>query len=118
MLQKYKTPIIAIVVIVILFVVYAVFFKKDKEPVLTTQTNSSQGTSAENNELISLLSQLKSITLSKEIFTNSVFLSLFDFSVILVKEPISRPNPFAPIGSEGIVPTVLNEDQVDLQAGL
>lgn len=117
MFQKYKKVILIAVAIILLFVVYTMFFKKEEEPVLST-TSGVQGLSAENNELISLLSELRSITLEKDIFNNSVFRSLFDFSVILIPEPVSRPNPFAPIGSEGAVPQVQNQTQIDIGAGM
>ncbi len=117
MFQKYKKVILIAVAIVFLFVLYTVFFKKEEEPVLSTAAGV-QGLSAENNELIALLSELRSIKLEKDIFNNNVLLSLFDFSVILIPEPVSRPNPFAPIGSEGSVPEVQNQTQIDIGAGI
>lgn len=118
MFQKYKKGIVVIVIIILLFIVYSMFLKKDDEPVLSTASAAGTQLSAENSELISLLSQLRSINLNREIFTDETFRSLSDFSVILIPEPVSRPNPFAPIGSEGTVPQVQNEDLVDISAGL
>jgi hypothetical protein len=115
MLQKYKKIIIVVVVVVLLFVVYSMFFKKTAEPVLSTTPTSGQNLSAENSELITLLSQLKTINLNKTIFSDAIFLSLFDFSVTLIPEPVSRPNPFAPVGNEG-VPVIQNQDQVNIPA--
>jgi len=53
--------------------------------------------------------------LSKDILASDVFLSLRDFSVTLIPEPVSRSNPFAPIGSDGSVPTVQNPGQEDVE---
>ncbi len=117
MFQKYKKGILIAIAVILLFVVYTVFFKKEAEPVLST-TSGARGLSAENNELISLLSELRSIRLEKNIFNNSVLLSLFDFSVVLIPEPVSRPNPFAPIGSEGAVPQTQNQTRLDIGAGM
>lgn len=118
MFQKYKKIIIVAAALVVLFVVYTVFFKKDEEPVISRTSSAGQALSAENNELITLLSQLRSIDLDRGIFSNAVYLSLFDFSVVLIPEPVSRPNPFAPIGSEGVTPQVQNEGVANVGAGL
>lgn len=115
MFQKYKKPIIILAAIVALFVLYSVFFKQDEEPVVGT-VSATQGLSAENSELIMLLSELRSIKLNRDLFRDETFLTLFDFSLTLIPEPVSRPNPFAPIGSDGVVPQIQNDDVVDVSA--
>ncbi len=116
MFQKYKKIILIAGAIVLLFVVYTVFLKKDAEPVLSTSSRTS-ALSTQDNELITLLSQLRTIDLDRSLYSDPVFLSLSDFSVVLIPEPISRPNPFAPIGSEGVAPVVQNEDVGNIGAG-
>ena len=100
MFQKYKKIIGVVLGILILFVLYSMFFKKAPEAALTS-SNTSTVPSADN-ELLLLFSQLKTINLDGAFFSDQLFLSLTDFSVSLTLEPRQRPNPFAPIGSDGI----------------
>jgi hypothetical protein len=51
-------------------------------------------------KILAILDEMKSITLDASIFANPMFLNLSDFTVELTPEPISRPNPFAPIGKD------------------
>ena len=52
----------------------------------------------EGGDLIALLLELKSIKLDTAILQNPTFLTLQDFSVTLIPEPVGRVNPFAPLG--------------------
>ena len=93
-----KKILIAVAAIAILFVLYRAFLGGPDEPTLSSETPS--GLPAEQgNDLLSLLLQLKSITLSSEVFSDAAFQSLQDFTVKLTPEPIGRRNPFAPIGA-------------------
>jgi hypothetical protein len=68
---------------------------------LVTNVNPSGSFNASNGiQVLSQLQQLSSLTLSSSIFQSPAFLSLVDFTVPVVPEPISRPNPFAPIGQD------------------
>mgnify|MGYP001008770089 CR=1 FL=1 len=115
MFQKYKKPIIILAAIIALFVLYSTFLKKEEEPVIGA-VSSTKGLSAENSELIMLLSELRSIHLDRDFFRNETFLTLFDFTVKLIPEPVSRQNPFAPIGSDGDIPQTQNDDVIDVSA--
>jgi hypothetical protein len=54
----------------------------------------------EGTKILAILEEMKSITLDTGIFTDPMFQNLSDFTVELAPEPISRPNPFAPIGQD------------------
>lgn len=54
----------------------------------------------EGTKILAILQEMKNITLDTSIFTDPMFLNLSDFTVELTPEPISRPNPFAPIGQD------------------
>ncbi len=54
-------------------------------------------TSSTEREILSLLLELRSISLSSDIFQSAVFRSLRDFGVTLAPQPVGRDNPFAPI---------------------
>ena len=83
----------------------------------TTETTSSTGLSssgagviggpvapvdplANGSDFAQLLSTIDSISLDTGIFRDPSYLALRDNKVILIPEPIGRPNPFAPIGSD------------------
>jgi len=55
---------------------------------------------ATGGDLLGILSDLQQIKLDGTIFTDPVFQNLTDFSVEIPPEPISRPNPFLPIGQD------------------
>jgi hypothetical protein len=56
------------------------------------------GGSSSGMKVLNQLDQLSSLTLSGAIFQTPTFQSLVDFSVPVIPEPVSRLNPFAPIG--------------------
>lgn len=97
LLKRYRTLIIAAVLIAGGFLVYSNFFAGSKEPLLSGQAPSPN--TPADQDLITLLFQLKSIKLDNTIFNDTAFRSLQDFSQALVPEPIGRTNPFAPLGA-------------------
>ncbi len=97
MLGKYQNIILIVVVLIIAFAIYSYFFTGKEEAPLMTEEVVSQ--SPEDQDLISLLLELKGITLDESIFSDATFDSLQDFSQELVAEPTGRPNPFAPLNA-------------------
>lgn len=69
-------------------------------------TVAVSGNAGSSNDLISVLSGLRMISLDAAIFKDPVFLSLTDFGIPLQEEQVGRYNPFLPIGSEGVSPAV------------
>ncbi len=96
-LKRFQNIIIAAILIVGAFIGYTYFFAPSNGPVLTKQDASA--TPAVDQDLISLLLELKSIKLDENIFSDVAFKSLQDFSQELVPEPVGRTNPFAPLGA-------------------
>lgn len=110
--------IIIFVAIGLVFVfIYLIFIKGDNKevPALvgTTSLNTSSTktpTSAKDSEIaqdfLTLLLNVKNITLNDAIFSDKAFMSLHDSSILLVPDGNEgRPNPFAPIGTDvGNVP--------------
>lgn len=99
MFKKYQNAIFVIVALILAFFAYSYFFAGKETPVLMEETINP--TAVADQDLISLLLELKAITLDESIFTDPTFMSLEDFSRELIPEPIGRPNPFAPLGSSG-----------------
>ncbi len=100
-LKKYKTAFIVVVITIVLFVGYsALSGGGNNKSVLTSQNPSAQ--KAGDNKLLILLINLRSITLSDSLFSDSAFKSLVDFGQQLIPEPTGRQNPFAPVGSDSI----------------
>jgi len=120
---------------VILVLVYVFVIKKDDpESNLTTSSNipitNTDINSALDNEnivdielsqqILTALSNVKSISLEDSIFSSIAFKSLVDGTIPLVPDKDEgRPNPFAPIGVEGSsfnTNTNLNTDLNSFQA--
>lgn len=100
LLKRFQMPLVAVVLIAVAFFAYSYFFAKPAAPALST--TNAPATAAVDQDLISLLLQLKSIKLDSSIFADSAFKSLQDFSQDLVQEPIGRNNPFAPLGARSL----------------
>jgi len=102
---KYKKALLIITVIIVAFVVYSYLFKKDASPQLIAPDSTSLQTSqfSAGREILALLSDLKSLQLNNDIFSNKAFRSLEDFSLPISSEPKGRNNPFAPIGIDAVV---------------
>ena len=96
-ISQYKNVLMIGVILVAAFAGYSYFFTGKAEEVLTKEA-VSEVQDPVDQELISLLLQLKGITLDEKFFSNPVFLSLQDFSQTLVPEPIGRNNPFEAYG--------------------
>lgn len=96
-IQRYQNIIIIIGLIVVAFVAYTLFFTGAPQDALTTE-NIDPAESAVEQELISLLLQLRSIELDVALFSDTRFQSLEDFGQEIVNEPVGRTNPFAPLG--------------------
>lgn|SRR3989344_7436672 len=93
--KKYQNVIFIVVAVILGFIAYSYFFTGKETPVLSEET-VSQATPADQ-DLISLLLELKAITLDESLFADAAFMSLQDFSKELIPEAVGRPNPFAPL---------------------
>jgi hypothetical protein len=102
MIKQYQNVIIIGAVIVIAFFVYTYFFTGKATPILDEQAVSQAAPA--DQDLISLLLELKAITLDESLLSDAAFTSLQDFSKELVPEAIGRPNPFAPLGAQAKAP--------------
>ena len=96
-LTRYQNYILAGVAVILLFIGYSYFFGKEEEPLLKEE-QVAELQNPVDQELIALLLELRGIDLDETIFKDMVFLSLQDFSQVLVPEPVGRTNPFAPYG--------------------
>jgi hypothetical protein len=99
-ISKYKTTILVGILVIVAFIVYSYFFTGAPPQALTVTAATS--TAEVDQDLIALLTTLKSIKLDAAIFSDPTFQSLQDFSQALVPEPVGRQNPFAPLGSVSI----------------
>ncbi len=101
-LRTNKKTLLVIVIVVIGFVIYSLFFAGGtEEELLVAESGANDLIGA---ELLTILLDLKTITLDDSLFKRDAFLSLVDFSRPITPEPIGRPNPFVPIGTEGDTP--------------
>jgi hypothetical protein len=101
-LKKYKVLLIIIAVLIMAFVGYSIFYPGGDEGSVLTSQNGNIKSGGGENELLILLINLRSITLSNSLFSDPAFNRLVDFGQKLIPEPVGRDNPFAPVGSDGI----------------
>lgn len=97
--NKVLTGIIVAVVLVVGG--YFAYGTGSSDELLTT-TDAGTPTSQVSKELLSVLANLKSISLDTSIFTDPAFLSLSDFGTTIPLEPVGRDNPFAPLTQSGV----------------
>ncbi len=101
-MKNLKNIIIIAIIIIAAFAVYSFFFTGKQDAALSQSAPSKD----ENvdQDLITLLLQLKAIKLDDSFFSNITFKSLQDFSQELVPEATGRTNPFAPLGTASTPP--------------
>ena len=96
--KNWKNPIIVILILVIVFVAGYFYTTRNREgDVLLSNITPQNETSAVDGDLIKTLGKLQKLSMDDSIFSNSVWLSLHDFSRIISPEPKGRGNPFAPL---------------------
>ena len=88
------------------FGVRSFLFAQNDGGSLVSLNDGSVVDNSTEKEILSLLLELRSIKLDVSMFESSAFKALKDFGVTLDPEPVSRPNPFAPIGSDETVEEV------------
>ncbi len=76
------------------------------EPLLATET--AEGTS--DQQLVSTLLALRTVSLDGTIFVNPGFMALRDFGSQIVPEPVGRANPFAPLSGAVLATTTEQTD--------
>lgn len=96
-LKKYKNKILIVVIIIVAAIGYNILFGGEENNLLMSESVNAVG-KTEDDELISLLINLRLINLDGSIFSDPVFRSLEDFGQKLAPESVGRNNPFAPIG--------------------
>ena len=104
---------IPVVVALVLFGAYYYFFSgsgtADSGALVVT------GSDGQNDQILQLLLKLKSLPIDTSVFQTPVFLSLRDFGQPIPSQPKGRPNPFAPIGVDGVAAQA--QFQADASAG-
>ena len=96
-IKQYQNIFVIIGLVVIAFVGYSFFVTGGNDNPLVVQ-DIDQSQTAVEQELLSLLLELRSIQLNTTLFSDERFQSLQDFNQDIVSEPVGRSNPFAPLG--------------------
>jgi len=97
-ITEHKRIIFWIAGVIVLFIVYSYFKGDSNAPAITQQTPGS-AEQIPGSDIIALLVDLKTIKIKKDIFSDSAFRSLQDFTTAIPDEPRGRANPFAPLGA-------------------
>ena len=78
---------------------YFIFAGGGSEPAPLTEVQSGS-TGQLGQEIVIELNRLKSLqNINGDLFKNSAFVALKDFTQIVVPQPVGRSNPFAPTGN-------------------
>jgi|SRR3989339_561066 len=103
--KNIKNFIIAIAIIGGSFLIYSFFLNKSDDTnssisstPSTIETNQVDNTTG--NQILKILSNLKTIKIDKNFFSEEVFTKLQDYSVNLTEEQTGRQNPFISVGAE------------------
>jgi len=100
------------------------FLFAQADPGSLVSLNESNGAvdNSTEREILSLLLELKSITLDTGVFESKAFNALKDFGVTLEPEPVRRVNPFAPIGVDEVTTeggsSVEDQEEGELETGV
>ena len=106
---------IPVVIALVLFGAYFYFFSGSAAP--DSGSLVVTGNSGQNDEILQLLLKLKSLPFDTSVFQTPTFLSLRDFGQTIPSQPKGRPNPFAPIGIDGVSAQAQLQSQADASAG-
>ncbi len=101
MTQKIKQIVISVIIIVVAFIGIKSFFATDElgdKALAVDQLNKQKF--IDGQAILTLLNRLNKVTLDEEIFSSTVFESLVSFERVIPDQPVARPNPFAPIGTD------------------
>ncbi len=94
-----KNKILIIGLLVVAAVGYYLF-KPDAAPEDPLVTSQSGITGSIGQELVIELNRLKALqNINDDIFKDPTFVSLQDFTQVVIPQPLGRNNPFAPIGT-------------------
>lgn len=86
--------------IFVCFFAYQYWTKADTSSQLISSGVGSTAGSI-GSETLQILSELRTLKLDEDIFSDKAFRSLEDFSMELQPQPVGRNNPFAPLGTDG-----------------
>ena len=123
MTPKIRNIVIFVTIGAALLLIY-IFFLKPSAPVPTLVSSSSGGApidtavadqnSSVARDFLTLLLSVKNITLNDAIFADNAFASLRDSSIVIVQDTVEgRPNPFAPLGSDGLSEPIIIEEEAE-----
>jgi hypothetical protein len=100
MTQQIKQIIAAVVIIVVAFIGFRMFSGGESSSE-TIVTDNRKAQFVDGQAVLNLLNRLNKVELKDDVFSSAAFTSLVSFEVAIPDQVLERPNPFAPIGSDG-----------------
>ncbi|MDE2188767.1 MAG: hypothetical protein KGJ35_03520 [Patescibacteria group bacterium] len=106
-----KTTVIIAIVLLVVLVGGWYFYKSGSSSqgssALVSSSAGSYGTNQSNGaigaDVLSILQSVSSIRIDSNFFNDPSYQSLVDYSITVPPQSVGRVNPFAPVGSSGIV---------------
>ncbi|MEK7539348.1 MAG: hypothetical protein AAB595_01780 [Patescibacteria group bacterium] len=127
-MPKLKNIIIFLTIGAVFVFIYFFYIKgsssKDGAPLVSSSSGSpvANGTEGDVNssitqDFLALLLNVKNIKLDDAIFSDNAFTSLHDSSITLTPDGTEgRPNPFAPLGTDVVIPPVASSNSAGASA--
>lgn len=101
-MESKKSLFIPILVILLaILIVGYVYFSRGRDNDSLLQTRVKTADEVIGKDLLLSLLKLKTLKLDDSLFRDPVFLSLQDWTIELVPQPVGRNNPFLPLGRNG-----------------
>jgi hypothetical protein len=96
-------------IIATLFVIVAGFIlwniiTKDPEVATLSATDSKDTSSVGDAKTLETLINMRNLRLDGRVFESAAFNALVNTERQIVREPVGRPNPFSPVGTEASAP--------------
>lgn len=98
MIKITKNKVLIVGLVLVAIVGYYIF-QSNSAPAQPLTTTETAATSVVGQELILELNRLRALqNIGQDLFKDPAFVSLQDFTQVVVPQPLGRPNPFAPVG--------------------
>ncbi len=105
--QKILTYVLAIVLIIAGFYYYNLYSNDSVVDVISTDYTAPVG-----EDILLLVQKMDTVMIDESVFSSPLFKNLVDSTISVNQEEKSRPNPFAPIGSNSVSGSQLSTNPV------
>lgn len=92
-----KNLLVALGIVVVVWIGYSAFTGDPEIPLSSTGSTLSMEAQIETQEILAKTQKLNSFSIDNDVLNDERFVSLTNFRVDLLEEPVGRVNPFATV---------------------